>query len=101
MALSGAIERGDVRSSDLCRFLVVVVLVVTSLRGFAAVIAQLRQLLVEGLDGGFLLFENFLYQIVALRFAGLFLGKEFLDRIIWHDAIMPENFWSRGAVILK
>ena len=95
MALSGAIERGDLRSSKLCRFLFVLVMAAF---GVLAVITELGQLLVERLDSGFLLAQQFLDEIVALRFAGLFLGKEFIDRIIWHDAIMPENFWGRGVV---
>src|SRR5581483_8509926 len=52
----------------------------------------LRQLFVERLDGGFLLFQDFLDEFLPVGFERLLLGKEFLDRIIWHDAIMPEIF---------
>ncbi len=31
-----------------------------------------------------------------MGFELLLLVEEFIDRIIWHDAIMPEKFWSRG-----
>ena len=68
-----------------------------ALRGVLAVVTELLQLLVEGLDGGFLLAQNFLYQVVAVGFERLLLGEEFIDRIIWHDAIMPEKLWRRGA----
>src|ERR1700674_5822850 len=60
------------------------VLVVAALRGFSAVVPELRQLLVEGLDGGVLLAKDFLYQIVAVGFERLLLGEEFIDRIVGH-----------------
>ena len=63
---------------------------VAALRGVLAVMAQLGQLLIEGLDGGFLLAKDFLYQLVAMGFERLLLGEEFIDRIVGHvdyDAI--------------
>src|SRR5258708_6712523 len=72
------------RRDCLRRFLVCVVLVVAALRGVLAVIAQPFELLVERLDGGFLLAKDFLDQLVALRFEVLFLGEEFLDGIVRH-----------------
>jgi hypothetical protein len=41
-----------------------------------AVVAQLRQLFVECLDGGFLLAKDFFYQLVAVGFERLLLGEE-------------------------
>ena len=61
-----------------------------ALRGVLAVIAQLGQLVIEGLDSGFLLAKDFLDQLVAMGFERLLLGEEFIDRIVGHvdyDAI--------------
>lgn len=55
---------------------------VAALRGVLAVIAQLLQLVIEGLDGGFLLAKDFLDQLVAMGFERLLLGEEFIDRIV-------------------
>jgi len=59
----------------LCRLLVVVVLRVVAALRVLAVIAQLRQLVVEGLDCGFLLPQDFFDQFVALRFERLPCGR--------------------------
>jgi hypothetical protein len=66
-----------------------------------SVVTELLQLLVEGLDRGVLLAQNFLYQVVAVGFERLLLGEKFIDRIIWHDAIMPEKLWRRGCLIAR
>jgi len=55
-----------------------------ALRGVLAVVAQLRQLFIEGLDRGFLLAQDFLYQLVAVGFERLLFGEEFIDRIVGH-----------------
>lgn len=57
---------------------------VAALQGVLAVMAQLGQLLIEGLDSGFLLAKDFLYQLVAMGFERLLLGEEFIDRIVGH-----------------
>ena len=72
------------------RSLVRVVLMMAALRGVLAVVTELRQLVIEGLDGGFLLAKDFLYQLVAMGFERLLLCEEFIDRIVGHveyDAI--------------
>ena len=46
-----------------------------------AFVTQLGQLLIERLNGGFLLAKDFLYQLVAMGFERLLLGEEFIDRI--------------------
>ena len=69
-----------------------------ALRGMLAIVAQLRQLLIEGLDGGFLLAKDFLYQFVAMGFERLLLGEEFIDRIVGHvdyDPIARKAAWDR------
>jgi hypothetical protein len=61
-----------------------------ALRSVLAIVAELGQLVIEGLDGGFLLAKDFLYQLVAMGFERLLLGEEFIDRIVGHveyDAI--------------
>ena|SRR5271165_2157917 len=60
-------------SGCLCGLFVGVVLVVAALRRVFAVIAQLGQLFIKGLDGGFLLAKDFLYQLVAMGFERLLL----------------------------
>src|ERR1017187_7105115 len=71
-------------AGGLCGLFVCVVLVVAALRGVLAVVTELGQLLIEGLDGGFLLAKDFLYQLVAMGFERLLLGEEFVDRIVGH-----------------
>jgi hypothetical protein len=73
-----------------------------ALRGVVAVVTQLGQLVIEGLDGGFLLAQDFLYQLVAMGFERLLLGEEFIDRVIGHvdyDPIagLPAGAWDGGA----
>ena len=79
-----------------------VVLVMAALRGVLAVVAELGQLVIEGLDRGFLLTKDFLYQLVAMGFERLLLGEEFIDRIVGHvdyDAIagLPAGGMDGGA----
>jgi hypothetical protein len=49
----------------------VVLAVMAAFPGVVAVISQLREFVVEGLDGSFLLAENFLDQLEAVGFEGL------------------------------
>ena len=68
-----------------------------ALCGVLAVMAQLGQLLIERLDGGFLLAKDFLYQLVAMGFERLLLGEEFIDRIVGHvdyDPIARKAAWG-------
>src|ERR1035437_4257695 len=67
------------------------VLVVGALRGVLVVVAQLFQLLVEGLDGGFLLAGNLFDQVMPVGFALLLLGKEFFDVVFWHRSIIRQE----------
>ena len=69
-------------TDGLLGFFIDVVLVMATLRGVLTVVAKLRQLLIEGLDGGFLLAKDFLYQLVAMGFERLLLCEEFIDRIV-------------------
>ena len=71
-----------------------------ALRGVLAVIAQLGQLVIEGLDSGFLLAKDFLDQLVAMGFERLLLGEEFIDRIVGHvdyDAIAGATGGGMGG----
>src|ERR1700681_2206982 len=81
----------------LCGLFVGVVLVVAALRRVLAVVAQLGQLFIEGLDGGFLLAKDFLYQLVAMGFERLLLGEEFIDRIVGHVDYDPIAGLAAGA----
>ena len=90
----------------LGRLLVVLVLVVAALRGVLAVVTQLGQLFIEGLDGGFLLAKDFLYQLVAMGFERLLLCEEFIDRIVGHVDYDPTaglpaaGAWTRRRELL-
>src|ERR1039458_2836414 len=68
-----------------------------TLRGVLTVVAKLRQLLIEGLDGGFLLAKDFLYQLVAMGFERLLLCEEFIDRIVGHIDYDPIAGLPAGA----
>jgi len=71
--------------------------VVAALRRVLAVVAQLLQLVIEGLDGSVLLAEDFLDQLVAMGFERLLLGEEFIDRIVGHvdyDPIPAGSSWN-------
>ena len=86
----------------LFRLLVRVVFVMAALRSVVAIVTQLGQLLIEGLDGSFLLAKDFLYQLVAMGFERLLLCEEFIDRIVGHvdyDPIagLPAGAWDGGA----
>src|ERR1700681_471718 len=92
----------------LCGLFVGVVLVVAALRRVLAVVAQLGQLFIEGLDGGFLLAKDFLYQLVAMGFERLLLGEGFIDRIVGHVNYDPiarkaagDRMMTSAAVWLK
>jgi len=80
----------------LFRFCVVVLWVVAALRMFA-VIAQPGELVVEGLDRGFLLAECFLDEFVALRFQSLLIGEKFIDRVVSHT-VQPRFTVNDAAV---
>ena len=71
------------KENRLGRFLVVVLWVVAALR-MLAVITKPGELVVEGLDRGFLLAECFLDQFVALRFESFLIGEKFIDRVVSH-----------------
>lgn len=60
-----------------------------ALRGVLAVVAELRQLVIKDLDGGFLLAKDFFYQLVAMGFERLLLCEEFIDRIVGHVVYDP------------
>src|ERR1035441_8785503 len=83
-------HRAVFRDGLLWRFLLGV-LVVGALRGVLVVVAQLFQLLVEGLDGGFLLAENLFDQVMPVGFERLLLGKEFFDVVFWHRSIIRQE----------
>ena len=57
-----------VLGGGLLTLFVVGVLVMAALRGVLAVLTELGQLLIEGLDGSFFLAKDFLYQLVAMGF---------------------------------
>src|SRR5665213_1877834 len=59
--------------------------------------AQLRQLVVEGLDGGFLLAQQLLDQLIALRVAGLLFGEEFIDGIVGFSGFLGCGFLGHGV----
>src|ERR1035441_8712849 len=87
-------HRAVFRDGLLWRFLLGV-LVVGALRGVLVVVAQLFQLLVKGLDGGFLLAENLFDQVMPVGFERLLLGKEFFDVVFWHRSIIRQ---ARGRM---
>jgi hypothetical protein len=54
-----------------------------ALRGAAGfVVTEPGQLLIEGLDGGFLLAQDFLDQLVTLAFDGFLLGEKLFDVVL-------------------
>jgi hypothetical protein len=57
---------------------------VAAFRGVITVIAELRQLVVKGLDRSLLLAQQILDQLVAVGFMRLLLSKEFVNVVIWH-----------------
>ncbi len=68
-----------------------------ALRRVLAIVAQLLQLVVKNLDGGFLLAKDFLYQLVAMGFERLLLCEEFIDRIVGHVDYDPIAGLTAGA----
>ncbi len=78
------------------RLLVAVVLVVAPFRRVLAVVTELGQLLIEALDGSFLLAKDFLDQFVAMGFERLLLGEEFIDRIVGHVDYDPIQDMQQG-----
>ena len=74
------------REGNLFRFCVVVLGVVAALR-MLAVITKPGELVVKGLDRGFLLAECFLDEFMALRFQSLLIGKKFIDRVVSHTVL--------------
>ncbi|MGH9685766.1 MAG: hypothetical protein ACRD5K_01565 [Candidatus Acidiferrales bacterium] len=58
------------------------------------VVNQPGQSLVERLDAA-AFGEELLDKLAPVVFKLLLIGKEFFDQpIVWHDAIMPENYWA-------